>query len=143
MNEKYPIEEYNIREAKGKDFYKVMVVNTALVGYQYKKDFPWSLIIDVDIKDPSQHFKLPTETESIILNLFEDTLTDIIKGSCSCQYVGRITDNGCRSLYYHIENPKAVHEALQNFITSGLSSHEFEYNISKDEEWKTSEFFFI
>ena len=142
MSEKYPIEEYNIREAKGDGYYKIMVVNTALAEYRYKKDFPWSLIVEVDIKDQTQLYKLPTESEGIILNFFEDTITEIIKGKCSSQYVGRITDNGHRTFYYHIDNPKVVHEALQKFISSGLNSHEFEYNILKDEDWVTSKIFF-
>jgi hypothetical protein len=142
MSDKYPIEEFNIREAKGKDFYKIMVVNTALTEYRFKNDFPWCLIVEVDIKDQTQLYKLPTESEGIILNFFEDTLSEIIKGNCSSLYVGRITDNGHRSLYYHIDSPKDVHEALQKFISSGLHSHEFEYNITKDEQWNSTKIFF-
>ena len=142
MSDKFPIEEYNIREAKGDNFYKIMLVNTALTDYRYKKEFPWSLIIEIDIKDLTQSFKLPTESEGIILNLFEDTLTEIIKGKCQCQYVGRVTENGHRNLYYHIDVPKEVHEALLEFISTGLNSHEFDYKISKDEEWNNTSFFY-
>lgn len=143
MNQKYPVEEYNVREAKGENFYRIMIVNTALEGYRYKKDFPWSLVFDIDIKDVTQPYKLPTESEAIILNLFEDTLTEIVKGNCSCQYVGRITDDGQRNLYFHIDAPQAVHDALQKFMGSELNSHEFSYNITKDEAWETTNFFLL
>lgn len=48
-----------------------MLVNTSLIDYKYKKEFPWSLIIEIDIKGLTQSYKLPTESEGIILNLFE------------------------------------------------------------------------
>lgn len=142
MSKRYPKEEYNIREVKGNNFYKIMIVNTALTGYVYKKDFSWSLILDIDIKDVTGPYKMPTEPEAIILNLFEDTLAEIIKANCSSQYVGRITTNGHRELYFHIDTPKAVHEALQKFMNTDLNSHEFSYDIIKDEDWNTTEFFY-
>lgn len=142
MSVKFPNEEFNLREAKGEDFYRIMIVNTALEGYQFKRDFPWSLVFDVDIKDITQEYKLPTESEAIILNLLEDTLIEIIKGNCSCQYVGRITDNGHRYLYFHIDAPELIHDALQKFIASELNSHEFSYEMTKDEEWRTTNIFF-
>lgn len=143
MSEKYPQEEYNIREAKGADFYKVMIVNTALSNYLYKDEFPWLLVIDIDVKDMQQPYKMPTESESIILNLFEETLSGIIKAHCSSQYVGRVTDNGRRELYYHIDTPRSVHEALQKFMNTGLSSHEFSYDIIRDDNWDKTDFFFV
>lgn len=142
MRERYPKDEYSIREVKGNTYYKIMIVNTALTRYGYKKDFPWSLVLDIDIKDIIKSHKTLTQSDAITLNIFEDTLSEIIKANCSSQYVGRVTYNGHRELYFHIDTPKAVDEALQKLINTDRKSHEFTYDISKDEEWNTTVFFY-
>ena len=137
-----PQESFNIREAKGEDFYKIMVVNESLKHFNNYNSYPWILFIEIDIKEKTKPYNLPTNEEAEVLNLLEDKLTDLISSSIPYQYVGRITDNGKRELYYYLENPKIVHEKLNNLIEGGNYEREFEYSISKDPNWDKVAFFF-
>lgn len=142
MNKQNPEEIFNIRESKGEDFYKIMIVNEALKNFEHKRDFPWLLLITIDIEDAVEPYKLPTDTEAEILNSMEDNFTFIIGNVVKYQYVGRITDNGERQLYYYVEDPKQIHMTLNDHIEGGAYIREFQYDISQDPNWeKVSQFF--
>lgn len=142
MSNKYPQESFNLREAKGEDHYKIMMVNDALKHYEFKNEFPWFLRIEVDMKDVTKPFNMPTEHEAEILNLFEDTITSLLMNTVPYQFIGRITDNGHRELYFYVESPQEIHEKLQDLIEQGNPIREFDYTMSEDEHWENVEIFF-
>jgi predicted transcriptional regulator len=142
MTNKFPQESFNLREARGEDFCKVMMVNEALKGYEFKNEFSWFLHFDIDMKEVKQPFKLPTEKEAEILNSLEDRITSIIQDTVPYQFIGRITDNGHRELYFYVESPKEIHKKLSDLIEQGNPVREFEYSIAEDESWEKVDFFF-
>ncbi|HEY5750635.1 MAG TPA: DUF695 domain-containing protein [Chryseolinea sp.] len=142
MNEKFPKDGFNLRESKGPDFYSVMIVNEALKGYQYKGDFPWFLYFDIEIKETTEKFALPSDEEAKVLNYLEDKISDIIKATVSSHFIGRITENGHRELFFYVESPEEIHERLQELVTDEHQVREWEYSIEEDPEWSNVEFFF-
>ncbi len=137
-----PQEAFNIREAKGEDYYKIMVVNESLKNFKGKNQYPWFLLINIDILEAVEPYGLPTDEEAVVLNKVEDELTSLISSTIDYQFIGRITDNGQRELYYYLKEPKGIHNALEKLIESGQYLREFEYSMSEDEEWENVEFFF-
>jgi hypothetical protein len=142
MTNKFPEESFNLRESKGDDHYKVMMVNESLKGYEFKNEFPWFLHFDIDMKEVREPFNLPTEQEAEILNTLEDRITSIIQDTVPYQFIGRITDNGHRELYFYVESPKEIHEKLNALVGQGNPVREFEYSMAEDENWDNVEFFF-
>ena len=138
----YPEEKFATREAKGDNFYKIMIVNTSLDDYAYKEIFPWSLWIGIDVNETSGPFSMPTDKESSVLNALEDLIESILKKHCQCHFVGRITHSGQRDVYFYIDSPGKIHEELQKLIESKLSLREFQYVIEEDKEWKQVDMFY-
>lgn len=142
MTDRFPQESFNLREAKGEDYYKVMMVNEALKGYEFKNEFPWFLYLDIDLKEVTKPFNLPTEREAEILNILEDRITSAIQNAVPYQFIGRMTSNGHRGLYFYVQSPQQVNEKLRDLIEQGNPVREFEYSIAEDAEWENVDFFF-
>lgn len=142
MSKQNPVESFNIREAKGNDFYRIMVVNEALKGFKNKNLFPWLLLITIDMKDTTGDYNLPTANEAEVLNSFEDDLTSLIMNTVSYQFIGRITDDGKRELYYYVEAPQEIHSHLNHVIETINYKREFQYEILEDPNWVNVDFFF-
>jgi hypothetical protein len=140
---KFPQALYNIIESKQNRPYKVMVVNTALQNYFYKKEFPWYLWINIKTKDNFDS-QLIDKEEAELLNKIEDDLTWCFSrlDNTFVHYIGRVTEDGSRMLYYHTNDPRKIDEFLKNKINSGDYTRAFEYYIKYDEEWKEVDFFF-
>jgi Family of unknown function (DUF695) len=66
----------------------------------------------------------------------------IILDTVPYQFIGRITDNGRRELFFYMESPTEIHEKLRDFIDQGNPIREFEYSILEDENWDRVSFFF-
>lgn len=142
MSKQNPVESFNIREAKGNDFYRIMVVNEALKGFKNKNLFPWLLFITIDMENTTGDYNLPTENEAEVLNAFEDDLTSLITNTVSYQFIGRITDDGKRELYYYVESPQEIHSRLNHIIETNNYKREFQYEILEDTNWAKVDFFF-
>ena len=138
----FPKEEFATREAVGDNYYKIMIVNVSLKDYQHKDLFPWSLWLGVEVEEKSGPFKMPTEEESTVLNTFEDFIESILKKHSKYHFIGRITHNGNRDIYYYIDDPKLVHKELQNLIKTKSSMRDFQYVIERDDDWKQVSMFY-
>ncbi len=130
-----------IRESKNDDGYKIMVVNTSLKDYEYKNLFSWSLWINIDIQNKIE-FGLPTKNENEILNEIEEKLKSILKNNSLFHFIGRITHNGNRDIYFYLDNPILVHKELEDLTYSDSLPREFEYVIEEDRDWSFSEIFY-
>lgn len=142
MNEKFPEEGFNLRESKDADSYSVMMVNEALKGYKFKPEFPWLLYFDIEIKETTEKYALPNEVETKVLNDLEDKFSDIIKSTVSGHFIGRITGNGHRELFFYVEAPEEIHERLQELVNDKHQIREWEYSLEEDPDWSNVDFFF-
>ena len=135
-------EKFTIREAKGNDHYIIMIVNETLKFFNDKSSIPWFLFISVDIKDKTGRYELPTSQEAKVLDSIQNKFNELIGSTTVFKYVGRITGDGKRELYYYIENPEEINAKLTEIIQNRDYVREFEYSIIKDTEWKRVSFFF-
>lgn len=138
----FPKELFATREAKGEDYYKIMIVNTSLKDYQYKECFPWSLWLSIDLQDKVAPYGMPSVAEGDVLNKLEDVFEKIVQNNSRHHYVGRITHNGNRDIYFYLDNPDDVHKELQKLIESNMSLREFQYVIEEDPTWNQVDIFY-
>jgi hypothetical protein len=140
MNERHPEDECALREGMIEGMYAIMTVNHALKNYRFKDEFPWHLWVDIDIENTGED-GLPDRAEAEILNGFEDELHRKLKEVCDILYIGRMTWNSRRELFYYLDDPEAAHETLQAAI-AGEPEREFQYEMSKDSVWERVSFMY-
>ena len=140
MTERYPKDEFAIREGMIDGMYAIMVVNHALKDYGLKDEFPWHLWIDIEIEHTGED-GLPDGVEAEILNGLEDEIHGKLKEVCEILHVGRMTWNSRRELFYYLNDPEAAHQTLQ-VIISGSPKREFEYEMRKDAGWESVTFMY-
>jgi hypothetical protein len=131
-----------LKEAKGDDYHYIMIVDSSLKNFKNKSLFSWLLLITIDLKDKTEPYKLPTNQEAKVLDWVEDHFTKLIGSTTTYQYVGKITGDGIRKLYYYVEDPEKIHQKLTDIIQNGDYVRDFEYSITKDIEWNEVNFFF-
>jgi hypothetical protein len=141
LDKKKVIPKYDIRESKKGMPYKIMVVNSALKNYQFKDEYPWYLWIKIELKAVSGPNNMPTNNEAQILNNIEDHILSIIEKECNVQFVGRVTENGNRELFYYIDNPEITSKTIESYFKK-TPIREIEYYIEKDPNWKIVNFFY-
>ena len=76
--------------------------------------------------------RFPRETEFLSLSQWEDSLIAAIEDECQFVWVGHVTWNGFREVFFHIDQPERVSASL------GKLSHTrpFAFEIDFDEEWE-------
>jgi hypothetical protein len=99
-----------------------------------KEELQWFL--EIKIYFDSTETGLANQEEDRMLNKFEDVFDEKVQVVGGVYFVGRITWNGVRSLFYYVENPELISELLNKIIKEGQYLNEFEYKIDKDPEWQ-------
>lgn len=140
MSERYPGDEFAIREGVIEGLPAVMVVNHALKNFALKGEFPCHLWVDVEIEDAGE-VGLPDGAEAQVLNELEDELHGRLKEACVVLFVGRMSWNSRRELFYYLNDPEAAHQTLQAIIADE-PKREFQYEMSKDSEWERVNFMY-
>lgn len=112
----------------------IAIMRDKFLDYENKSDFNWLLQVHIDAE--ANNIGLVSDEEAAILNILEDFLNKKILSVAQMYFVGRITWNGIRSLYYYVSDPKPIAEELNKTISQGQYTREFQYEISKDTEWK-------
>jgi Family of unknown function (DUF695) len=140
MTERYPEDEFAIREGIIDGMYAIMIVNHALKDYGFKDEFPWHLWIDIQIEGTGED-GLPDGAEAEILNGLEDEIQRKLKEVCDILHVGRMTWNSRRELFYYLNDPEAAHQTLQTII-AGNPKREFQYEMREDAAWESVDFIY-
>ena len=135
-------EKHTLRVAEGDGYYRTMMVNETLENFNDKGFYPWLLYISIDIEEKTEKFDLPTNDEAVILNSMEDNFDALIGATVPYKYIGRITNNGKRDIYYYVTEPQKIYKELNSIIESGNYIREFEFSISEDPNWEEVSFFF-
>jgi hypothetical protein len=117
-------------------------VNHGLKDLQSKIVFAWHLSIMIDLQDVND-FKLPEESEKIVLSDFELFLSDLVLGSDPNRpngiFLARIDWNSTRELIWRVYEANAVNQSLQQIIGTGIPPRPFDYRIDNDPTWKLAE----
>lgn len=102
--------------------------------FSEKQKLPWLVSVSSHFSDmfPS---KLPRETEFPSLGQWEDSLIATIEGASQFVWVGHVTWNGFREVFFHIDEPERVSRSLGK-LTSGAHIRSFTFEIDFDEDWE-------
>ena len=134
MSERHPEDKFAIREGMLEGLPAVMIVNDALKNHSLKGEFPWHLWIEIEIENAGE-VGLPDGAEAEVLNELEDEIHGRLKEACDVLFVGRMTWNSRRELFFYLDDPEAAHQTLQAII-AGEPVREFEYEMREDSGWE-------
>jgi regulator of RNase E activity RraB len=123
-----------LRECKGKPM--LLVVDLDARADAPDKSHPWMHRMRVRFSKSDEH-GFPTDAETRGLNDVEDSLlTDVNLRDLQVRYVGRITWNGARDLFFYAADKPAV-KALQDRLKAALPDHKIEHTAEEDPRWET------
>ena len=138
---KFPTESWCIQKVVDQDNNDVFITaNLGYKNYAYKTDFSWCLEINITAIHQLSNGH-PTNEEALILNETEDIITTALQKAGVTHFVGRTTVKGYRELYFFVNDPEKANAALMR-LTKKRQPREWEYKMSKDENWQRVEPFF-
>ena len=108
--------------------------NENLGDYSYQSRLPWLLNIHTRFSETFAN-GFPKKSESASLTAWENCLIDTVEGECQFAWVGHVTWNGFREVFFHIDEPKLVSAALTQ-LAGQESSRSFIFGVELDRQWK-------
>ena len=110
------------------------IFNENLRDFSSKHKLPWLLNAYTRFSETFPNgFPKPSEFTS--LNEWEDSLIDTVGGQCQFVWVGHVTWNGFREVFFHVDEPERVSAALKQ-LASQESSRSFIFGVEQDAQWK-------
>jgi len=110
------------------------IFNEELRDFSSKDKFPWLLNVHTRFSETFAS-GFPKESEFASLNEWEDLLIDTVEGQCQFAWVGHVTWNGFREVFFHVDEPERVSAALKQ-LASQERSRSFVFGIELDRQWK-------
>jgi len=135
----YPKGNFSIVQGKlsdGKPF--IGSVNMAYKGYAEKVNYPWCLEISIALDSGGVYENgLPRQSESNIVNEFDDRLLEHLKEVATVHYIAHIYNDNFLDIYMYLDEPEQANAYLKQEVNKEGVTRPFSYRISKDNEWKT------
>lgn len=116
------------------------IFNKNVAQFSPKEKLPWLL-------SASSHFsemfpnKFPRETEFASLSHWEDSLINAVESESQFIWVGHVTWNGFREVFFHIDQPERVSTSLTK-LAGEPNIRAFTFEIDLDEQWKKVSVYF-
>ena len=102
--------------------------------YPNKKYFPWFVQVTLELVDFDEQ-KMPTVAESNVLNDLEDKMENFIAEKHKTHFIGRITEDGFRILFFYIDTPRFNQEVTSKFFDQIQAIRKVNFNMEKDPTW--------
>lgn len=99
-----------------------------------KQKLPWLVSVSSHFSDMFPN-RLPKETEFPSLSQWEDSLIATIENKSQFVWIGHVTWNGFREVFFHIDEPEHVSMSLGK-LSGGTHTRPFTFEIDFDEEWE-------
>jgi hypothetical protein len=99
--------------------------------FSEKRKLPWLVSVSSHFSDMFPN-KFPKETESPSLYQWEDALIAAIECESQFVWIGHVTWNGFREVFFHIDQPERVSASLAKLS----HTRPFTFEIDFDEEWE-------
>lgn len=122
-----------IKTSKGDDL-AVVVVNTALRKFEDRGEFPWHLHLIVECQLLAKN-GMPTSEELIVLERFEEDVTQALQCREKALFLARVTCRGERQLIYRVHDPEIANDLLQAFLEVSSRQREWQYRMEHDPDW--------
>ncbi|MEO7314395.1 MAG: DUF695 domain-containing protein [Ginsengibacter sp.] len=96
-----------------------------------KSNFIW-----ISIKmNHAQQDGLSSSGENKLLGEMEDKLVRKIQSKYNSVYVGRLTSNGSRDLYFYVEDTPLYEKVIEE-VMNAYPQYKFDFGTKKDEDWR-------
>ena len=137
----YPEEKLGVVNATYSDgSIAIGAFNRGYKDYKDKPNYPWSLIITIDLdKKNCTSNGLPSETESEIVNKFEDELVEKMSKISPVHNVGHLFNDNQLQIFLYIRDNTKIKEWLQKEIKEENIIRPFTFEITEDQNWTTTE----
>lgn len=131
----YPGEHFTIFRLEMPEGLAFATINQAYDHYPNKLLFPWctQLILAINNKNSIGH---PTNREARQLNDLEDKIARFLKKRHQVHYIGRVTRNGFRDLFYYLDQPMFDHAETEQFLESIKAERGVYFKLERDENWE-------
>jgi hypothetical protein len=137
----YPEEKLGVVKATYSDgSIAIGSFNRGYKDYKDKSNYPWSIIITIDLDEKNCTSNgLPSETESEIVNKFEDELVEKMSKISPIHNVGHLFNKNQLQIFLYIRDNKKINEWLQKEVKKENILRPFTFDITEDQNWTTTE----
>ena len=98
-----------------------------------KQKLPWLVSASSHFSDMYPN-RLPKETEFPSLSQWEDSLIATIESESQFVWIGHVTWNGIREVFFYVDQPERVSRSLGK-LSGGTHIRSFIFEVDFDEEW--------
>jgi hypothetical protein len=109
------------------------IFNENIRHFSHKDRLPWLLSISSSFSETFAN-GFPRDPEFASLREWEDLLIATVGDACQFAWVGHVTWNGFREVFFHVDQPERVATAL-NGLAMQKKPRSFQFEIDLDEEW--------
>lgn len=134
MKDSQLVPDYTLMETSIGDAPAVVIVNSSLLNFAFRDNFPWHLRVGVRCKYQAEN-GMPTTEELEVLRNLERELECAIEQNGNATFLARITALGERVTLYRVNDPEIADKALQLMLSEPLQVREWEYQIEHDLNW--------
>jgi len=112
----------------------VVIVNSSLLNFSLRENFPWHLRVGVSCKYQTEN-GMPTADELEVLRELDKKFESVIERDGNAIFLARITALGERVTLYRINEPEIADKALQLMLSAPAQAREWEYQMEHDLSW--------
>ena len=142
-----PKPDYTLFNAKREGLPEVIVINGALIDFDYKEIFPWYLRISIDAKELIENGMPATKESDLLFEIGDEIEGAVLNGKTeqggeNALFLARGTWNALRELRYQVHDPEIAHNALQNLLKTKDWQRPWEYEMKQQPNWENAGFLF-
>lgn len=134
----YPEENLGVIKAQYSDgSLAIGAFNRGYKEYTDKSNYPWSLIITMDLNPENCNPNgLPKAEENELANKLEDELVESMSTISPTHNVGHLFNSNQLDIYLYVRDKNKINEWLQKEVKKDSLKRIFTYEIGKDGNWE-------
>jgi vacuolar-type H+-ATPase subunit I/STV1 len=132
---------FDVITGKKNELPMISVIDKNYRNFSSKDQCPWFLWVSIPLHNKRED-GLSVSQEDEVLEKFEELVADKMMFETNIFYVGRLTWNGFRELFYYLSDAEKANKVLQKLVEDHPLGIGFQYEIKKDVGWsKVAEMF--
>jgi hypothetical protein len=130
----FPGESFSISKLTFTEGWGLATINNKYNSYPHKSFFPWHVSIELEIIDKNDNGH-PAGSDAEKLVKLEDEILNFLKEKHTVHFLGRVTRNGFRDLFYYIDIPKFEQTEVNSFCDNVMKERAINFGMEKDPKW--------
>lgn len=130
----FPKDNFSILKLEVDNSLALASINQAYNKYPNKKFFPWCAQVLFEIQDKNENGH-PTSEEAEVLNDLEDKVDAFFKENHVAHFIGRLTRNGFRDIFYYLDRPNFDQEKTKIFFDEICAIRPIDFYLEEDKKW--------